>query len=768
MSPVVPALVAPFLAQATSPRYFTNTENVRRIAAGKNFVAFATSGGVRVFERARGSWHVYTQNEGLPTHNIHDLVFDKTNPDTLWVLCGSWGDWANDQPEPDLQLVTLDLKTGKVATIAPKTPAPRTARMGYPYFLDYRLSVSEDWAFVFTDKGAALAWDRSGKSWTRQVTVEATPPRASNYPGHTASLSLTAVSDTHLALMVYTSGSYTIQSQVQTLPDGRQSIVNKIAPNGTKPLPHVLLYERQTGRTTRHPLPDELLGIMTVVPGQAGGPQTIVYGGRPQALIPEGRSGSFLIEALGYEITQPDGNRTRTVTHGLKRYRVAPNLAQPTVISREKLTEQQVQQYQRTLNSIPLTYATDFLIDGNTLWITGYRQGAGDRSNGIVKVDLATNKPASQRLPGGLLANFATVELSQGKARVGWDSRWSFDGDRPQVSYLELLFDSQKDTLVESIAKSGEGLYPTSYTTYLDPRLTLKNDEEKASAVWLFQLAKQGDTALVLGPAQPGFRFIKDEKGQFQTTGLRSDHYFFLDIKTRKLTPLELGGLTDLQPKAAGFTEGGLFFLAEQKAPGERRGAPVVVRWDSQTGAVKRYPETLFRDVSIAAQRTAGVRQQADLKKRQTQRNERLKLDPQHREPAVEVRPVMEFLRPLSGSFLKAAGTTWLTLDQHLFRYDPERDTWANEGLADRLSPEGETALWKQFGPEAWRFESPEARRLRGTVARWSAPTGWQTLELGESARQASESVLYHEDALWLTGVGVLRLPRAAWRFQGR
>ena len=100
MALVVPALV--FFAQAapTAPRYFTNAENVRRIAAGKNFVAFATSGGVRVFERATQKWRLYTKNDGLLTHNIHDVVFDKARPEMLWILCGSWGDWANEQPAP--------------------------------------------------------------------------------------------------------------------------------------------------------------------------------------------------------------------------------------------------------------------------------------------------------------------------------------------------------------------------------------------------------------------------------------------------------------------------------------------------------------------------------------------------------------------------------------------------------------------------------------------------------------------------------------------
>ena len=291
MVPVVPTLV--FAAQVT-PRYFTNAENVRRIAAGKNFVAFATSGGVRVFERTRQKWRVYTQNDGLPTHNIHEVVFDKAKPDTLWILCGSWGDWANEQPEPDLRIVTLDLASGKVESIAPPTIAPRTARMGYFYFLDYRLSVSDGWAFVFTDKGAALAWDRSTKKWTREVSVEATPPRASVYPGHRATVSNLGETDTFFAL-------YT----------GPITAISMGTPGwqGTKNGPPTLwLYDKKTRKLTSHLLPET--GKEMRSEKQADGSRVYTENIGPRGFLKESASDSLLLDQIEVEYRKMPGTET--------------------------------------------------------------------------------------------------------------------------------------------------------------------------------------------------------------------------------------------------------------------------------------------------------------------------------------------------------------------------------------------------------------------------------------------------------------------------
>lgn len=755
MAAVVPALVV-FVAQASTPRYFTNAENVRRIAAGKRFVAFATSGGVRVFERTTQTWRLYTQNDGLPTHNIHDVVFDSAKPDTLWVLCGAWGDWANEQPEPDLRLCAIDLATGKVEPVSPPTPAPRTARMGYHFFLDYRLSVSEGWAFVFTDKGAALAWDRAAKKWTRQVTVEAPPPRASHYPGRAESLRLLASTPNLIGFFVKTAATYFNQSTATPSSNGGSPIITN-RPKHMDELPnsYILLYNRQTGRITHHLLGDDLLeGSFDVVPGSNGKTSRIHVHGYPLRLLPDNRPDTLLIESLESEA----GNELEDRRYRRVLYRVSPSLKEPVKVSRQEVSLSEARSiYNEPRNESGLTYFTDFLVDGNTLWLSGYNDTSRPQSSGIARLDLTTGKwerfkPATT----GIAANFTRLEST----RQGVISTSSLG--------LPTRYDPKLDDFTAPQNLSQADFY--DFSILPDPRAPLKAGEEASDYEWipLSVLGRDGSRALVRAPSKPTPMFERDANGNVTGPGKRSgpDVLFSYDTATKKLTKLELLALEDLQPRAAGFGENALFFLTEQRAPGERRGASVVMRWDTTTGAVKRYPEALFRDVSVAAQRLSGVRQQVDLKKRQKERNEQLRRFPGAQLPAVELRPAQEFLQPLRGRFLSAAKTTWLRLDQHLFRYDSARDTWLAEGLADSVSAEGEAALWKQAGPELWRFESFEARRLRGEIARWSTATGWQKLELGERARQAGNSVLFHDGALWLSGVGVLRLPQSAWVFR--
>lgn len=762
MALVVPALV--FFAQAApqnnpsaAPRYFTNAENVRRIAAGKRFVAFATSGGVRVFERETQKWRVYTQNDGLPTHNIHDVVFDPQKPDTLWILCGSWGDWANEQPEPDLRLATLDLASGKVESIAPPIPAPRTARMGYHYFLDYRLSVSDGWAFVFTDKGSALVWDRNAKKWSREISVEATPPRPSNYAGHSSSLQLVGSSGSTLAFFVQTKLTYRNQSRVIQGAIGEATqVINQMIPMGDGPPPHILLYNRQTGRSTRHPIGQDLMGQSSIRVVAAGRQPTIINGGRPGRLVPDTRPGAFLIESLASELTSPSPEGDYSVAYTLIRHRVAPNLKEPVMIGSEKITNQQAALIQQASRQ-RVPFWTDFLVDGNTLWVTGYNDPNYPQSAGIAWLDLATGKwDGPKPAENGLKANFARLSLDSSDI-FAWQ----------QFSFVRRYTTKVDDFLPITASNPRDLPSPQLFPVFShpDPRAKPTNDEDQFAWADLSVLGTNGNQVLVLGPAEASRRYQREGNG-FKFFVVKYDTYYFYDTQTKNLTPLEMKGLGALIPRAAGFSDNALFFLTEERVPGERRGAPVVVRWDSKTGAVTRYPESLFRDVSVAAQRAAGTRQQVDLKKRQTERNVRLLRDPKRQEPAIEIKAVQQFIAPLSSSFLKAAGTTWLRLDQHLFRYDAKQDTWLAEGLADSMSAEGETALWKQAGPSQWRFESPEALRLRGEVARWSAETGWQRLELGESARQAGNSVLFHDGALWLTGVGALRLPQSAWQLK--
>ena len=648
MLPVLPLVV---FAQAQTPRYFTNAENVRRIAAGKAFVAFATSGGVRVFTRSTQSWRVYTKNEGLPSHNIHDVVFDAAQPDKLWVLCGSWGDFALGYPEPDLQLITLDLATGKVASVAPPTVAPRTARRGYPYFLDYSLSVSESWATVFAGKGAALAWDRGEKKWTREINVEATPPRPNVYPGHVTRLGFAARVGELIALYVQPKAKVISQSTVvQSLSGGAPSVVYQS--HYLEGKPSILLYNQRTNRLTRHDLSDDLLGQSTVSP-LANRTSRQVANGWPLRFLPDTRPDSVLIESLTSEwINLATGESSHLGQHRVL-HRVSHSRSEPVEVSREPIMEREAASLERSTPGPPLLFWTDYLVEGDNLWVSGYNDsGLTERRSGIARLDLATGKWDGPKVsPTGIPANFV-------------------------------------------------GLYTTNNTV-------------RAGAGYFLNEVVYNPAVAEFQPSPP----VRVEPE-----------------KVFESAPLQVPGTEGTKALAASFGEGAQFFLTEELAPGERRGAPIVLRLDTTTGALKRYPERLFHDVSVAEQRRARRAQQTDLK-------------------------------GLSGSFLKAAGATWLHLDRHLFRYDAPRDTWIPEGTADALSPEGETALWKSVGPDPWRTEFPEARRLRGEVLRWSAATSWQKLNLGEDARSAGSGVLYQNDALWLSGVGVLRIPKEALRF---
>lgn len=777
MLPVIPTVV--FLAQAQqAPRYFTNAENVRRIAAGKSFVAFATSGGVRVVDRASQTWRVYTKNDGLPTHNIHDIVFDSVQPDKLWILCGSWGDWALDHPEPDLQLVTLELGTGKVELVAPAIAAPRTARRGYQFFLDYRLSVSESWAFVFTEKGAALAWDRSAKKWQRDITIDPTPARPSRYQEH-ANLPLVvgAAGDLIAFYLIPRSSGIIFQSQVK-VEGGKTFVLNKpvvlslsSAPQDPNvPLgPYVLLFNAKTGRATRHPLPPDLMGQSVVYQPPSGGTPSVSRSGRPVRFLPDTRPGSLLIESYATETpsvrsaTPPSPSFIRVL------HRLTPSLAEPVEVSREPIT---LQQRQRGLSAPPLVYWTDFLVDGDRLWVSGYNDPNRERTSGIAWLDLATGKWDGPKVSTtGLPANFVNLDASLDQVHaVGGYTQWMFDPQRfgyayasSAITYDPVAQEFQRPTPPKP-SQPGSRLNFRMGAIVTDPRAT--GDPERLFE-WASLTVLGGDEkrALVLGPATAARLFMR-EGNNFKRFSVKYDTLFFYDLASKALTKLEVRGLEGLTPKAAGFTQGALFFLTEERAPGERRGVPVVLRWDTETGELKRYAESLFRDVSVAEQRNAGARQQSTLKRQQRERDERQRRNPNRPQPPIDLRPIGEFVYPLQGSFLKAAGLTWLKLDRHLFRYDPQRDTWVAEGTADTLSPEGESALWKTVGPEPWRFEFSEVQRLRTEVFRWSSATRWQKLELGDNARPAGFGLVYQSDALWLSGVGVLRIPKEALRFK--
>lgn len=437
-------------------------------------------------------------------------------------------------------------------------------------------------------------------------------------------------------------------------------------------------------------------------------------------------------------------------------YRLSQTMRSPVEISRT-LVDPQTNSSTRPLARMPLIYGTDFLLDSNTLWVTGYNDPNYPQSAGIVRLDLATGKwDGPKPVENGLKANFARLSLDSSDI-FAWQN----------YSYPRKFTATVDDFLTKYTSNPRETRFPNPFPTfsYPDPRATPKDEEDRLAWAPLRTLGMNQNQVLVLGPAEASRRYQR-EGNEFKSFVVKYDTYYFYDTQTKNLTPLEMKGLGALIPRAAGFGTNTLFLLTEERAPGERRGLTVVVRWDQKTGAVTRYPESLFRDVSVAAQRAAGTRQQADLKKRQTERNVRLLRDPKHQEPAIEIKAVQQFIYPLSSSFIKAAGTTWLRLDQHLFRYDANKNTWLTEGLADSVSAEGETALWKQAGPPQWRFEGAEAPRLRGEVSRWSAETGWQRLELGENARQAGSSVLFHDGALWLTGVGALRLPQSAWQLK--
>ena len=399
-------------------------------------------------------------------------------------------------------------------------------------------------------------------------------------------------------------------------------------------------------------------------------------------------------------------------------------------------------------------FMTDFLVESNTLWITGYNDPERERSSGIAQFDLSTRKWVGPKpSEEGVSANFIHLNKTPG----GLEARASF--------FLPSRFYDPVTTNFEKPKPKINYEAPLAFSTIPDPRIPEGDPSNTPFWYGLNVLGYEGNTALVLANAKPTPRSIWVKEERFPQAA-KYDTLFFYEVPTKKLTRLEMPGLDGLQLKAAGFTPEGFFFLTEERASTERRGTPVMLRWNQKTGMVKRYSEAIFRPVIVAAQRTAGTRQQVDFKQRQAERNARLLKEPGSSEEATALRPIQDFLPALRGLFLKAAGTTWLRLDQHLFRYDAKQDTWFPEGLAESLSAEGQTALWKQTGPEWWRFESSEGRRLRGEVSRWSALTGWQKLNLDADARQASNRVVFHDGALWLTGVGALRLPPSAWKFQ--
>jgi hypothetical protein len=74
--------------------------------------------------------------------------------------------------------------------------------------------------------------------------------------------------------------------------------------------------------------------------------------------------------------------------------------------------------------------------------------------------------------------------------------------------------------------------------------------------------------------------------------------------------------------------------------------------------------------------------------------------------------------------------------------------------------------LWVVSGPEYYRYDKPSVgRKCVMSVLRWTQASGWEKLELGENARMASAIIIPDKDAIWLGGIGVLRLPRTEMKF---
>ncbi|HNW94538.1 MAG TPA: hypothetical protein PKM88_16685, partial [bacterium] len=81
---VVVALLMLLIGEAAAGDYvnFTNTSRINAIAANDDYVWFGCFGGLKRYNRATGTWTVYTTAEGLYDNWVNALLL---RGNTLWI-----------------------------------------------------------------------------------------------------------------------------------------------------------------------------------------------------------------------------------------------------------------------------------------------------------------------------------------------------------------------------------------------------------------------------------------------------------------------------------------------------------------------------------------------------------------------------------------------------------------------------------------------------------------------------------------------------------
>jgi hypothetical protein len=168
------ALFAPssYLEASSSISTYTNTENVRHIALGNHYAAFATSGGIRIYDCRAAKWRTLTSDNQLPTNDIQNVAFDPTHPDMLWMLgvIGAYEGWSPSLQK--LELASINLKTDKVRVCAAYQPAPQAYLDSPPYTMPTYLKIERNRIDISAGL-SNLAYDRAKNEWRM---LQASPP----------------------------------------------------------------------------------------------------------------------------------------------------------------------------------------------------------------------------------------------------------------------------------------------------------------------------------------------------------------------------------------------------------------------------------------------------------------------------------------------------------------------------------------------------------------------------------------------------------------
>gem|GEM_PF-2917882 len=725
-----PPLPAASTAAPSSPRWFTNAENVRRVTPGETHVAFATSGGIRLWDRAADSWYLVTMNDGLPTNNVYDVAFDPEHPQTLWALCGDWVKVETD-PMPRLRLATVDVGTGAVTPVGPPSGiAPKTSR-SYIYFLDYRLAVTKELAAVTAGNRAVLAFDRAAGQWAQRVPANAPVARGSHLPGLSATVTDIIANAKYAAVLLKTG---------------------------------VFLYDRQTDQWSPRPFP-----------GQQGTPRVE---SRNRTNLNEGMiatagtlrftgdSGAVTFHGFKYRIVQErreDGSTRVTTETESGRIRANPATTGFVVEDGRAASISQTIPAQgaartaapapaqsstpRTAAAAPapvpalrprpqIMYCTDMVGDGKYLWIVGYNQPYRQRSGGIARLDMDTGEWHHPKPPaGGIAANVGVLTRFR-SGRIAYQSP-SFSlydaaarqfGDLKDFSLLRDELERDNPVLNRSVVR--------------DPRLG--PDEQ---GVMISLLGTLDDhTSIAYAPEEP-FRFGQDGR----PSGVLTNFITFLyDHRTLEMTPISnrIPEMKGFRPQIVRKSGEVLFLVGETVRPVPPRvpNAPpppapeppllTVWRWDPKTGEAHREERVTWTEAQ--RERDARLRRWRE----QMERRQRGIREPIEPTPAT--------------SLVEAAGQLWLMWERCLYRYDPRAGAWVAEGRADSLHPEAPGALWALI----------HARNGQPGVARfWSPTTGWQRAQVDPVTASMLAAFAPDRDTLWFGGGGVVAMPRAMVRF---